>query len=426
VADEEKTNEGDPRNADARARGALDSPEGAPSARRSRRSPPPNAIQPAEAPRERAKVRSEETGEKSAASAAGARPANAAQAQSIPRADSDPWTVPESVRDRFVQDGHRFYFPDGHAAFRDMGRKLTTVSENTQVVRSLIEIAEARGWTEITVTGTERFRQEAWRQGRLAGLTVRGFRPSEEQHASLVRSMARRRNEPNQPADAISEDPSVTTASANASRTPPDHNSDRISGKLLDLGHDAYRHDPNLEPSYFVQLQTREGSREIWGKDLEQAVRRSASQPKVGDEVVLQRLGSEPVTVKRREKDESGVIEEREAQVLRHRWRIESREFFEQRGAAAGIVRNEAVTPQTAVREHPELAGTYLSIRAAEIASESLRDPEDRKRFVSQVRRVLAEDIQRGEPLQPLRLRDRAHAVRLERSPRDLEAAPSR
>lgn len=80
----------------------------------------------------------------------------------LSRAESDPWTVPQSVRDRFVQDGHRFYFPDGAPAFKDLGRKLTTASENTQVVHSLIEIAHSRGWTAVTVTATERFRQGAW------------------------------------------------------------------------------------------------------------------------------------------------------------------------------------------------------------------------------------------------------------------------
>jgi len=61
-----------------------------------------------------------------------------------------------------------------------------------------------------------------------------------------------------------------------------------------------------------------------------------------------------------------------------------------------------------AVRQHPELAGTYLNLRAAELASKALRDPEDRRRFVAQVRRALADDIERGEPLQPVRLRERA------------------
>jgi hypothetical protein len=56
------------------------------------------------------------------------------------------WASSKSVRGRFVQDGHRFFFPNGDPAFRDLGRQLTTASENTWVVASLIQIAHARGW----------------------------------------------------------------------------------------------------------------------------------------------------------------------------------------------------------------------------------------------------------------------------------------
>ena len=51
----------------------------------------------------------------------------------------------------------------------------------------------------------------------------------------------------------------------------------------------------------------------------------------------------------------------------------------------------------------PETAG-----RSAELALRALRDPEDRRRFVAQVRTALADGIERGEPLQPVRLRERA------------------
>ena len=63
--------------------------------------------------------------------------------------------------------------------------------------------------------------------------------------------------------------------------------------------------------------------------------------------------------------------------------------------------------PREAVRQHPELAGTYLNLRAAELAARGLRDPEDQRRLVAQVRRALAPDIEQGEPLQPVRLRGR-------------------
>src|SRR5580658_114225 len=129
-----------------------------------------------------------------------------AAASTLKRADSDPWTVPQSVRDRFVQDGHRFYFPDGAPAFKDLGRKLTTASENTQVIHSLIEIAHSRGWTEVTVTGTERFRQEAWRQARIAGLAVRGYRPSDAEQAQLIRALGRDLLRSSERVDSISAD----------------------------------------------------------------------------------------------------------------------------------------------------------------------------------------------------------------------------
>jgi len=190
--------------------------------------------------------------------------ASLAPASTFQRADSDPWTVPQSVRDRFVQDGHRFYFPEGSPAFRDLGRRLTTTSENTQVVRSLIEIAHSRGWTEVTVSGTERFRHEAWRQARLEGLAVRGFRATDEQQAQLIRSLARSLA---RPSDAISSD-AQPAAPAQPVREAPTHDPsrERVVGKLLDHGRDAYRHDPNAEPSYFVRLQTSDGLREIWGR----------------------------------------------------------------------------------------------------------------------------------------------------------------
>ena len=91
----------------------------------------------------------------------------------------------------------------------------------------------------------------------------------------------------------------------------------------------------------------------------------------------------------------------------RNRWVIEKREFFEERAVAARIVQDETVSARDAVRRHPELAGTYLNLRAAELAAHALRDPQDQHRFVAQVRGALADAVERGEPLPPVRLRER-------------------
>jgi hypothetical protein len=61
-----------------------------------------------------------------------------------------------------------------------------------------------------------------------------------------------------------------------------------------------------------------------------------------------------------------------------------------------------------AVKERPELAGSYLYLRGAEqVAKQKIRDPEDQKRFVELVRSSLAESVARGEPLPAVRVRER-------------------
>src|ERR1700728_3726504 len=191
--------------------------------------------------------------------------------------------VPEEVRRRFVQVKNRYYFPDGARAFTDRGTRLTTSSENTEVVRSLIQIAEARGWTEVTVRGTERFRKEAWLAARLAGLDVRGYRPSEFEQGHLVRTLGRQGVAP--AIDSVAAGDRPTPAEPDA-RTP-EKRGGLLTGRLVDHGPAPYRHDPHEPMSYFVKLETGRGDRTLWGVDLERAFRQSLTQPQVGDEVGL-------------------------------------------------------------------------------------------------------------------------------------------
>ena len=65
------------------------------------------------------------------------------------------------------------------------------------------------------------------------------------------------------------------------------------------------------------------------------------------------------------------------------------------RATSSSLSSNEPVAPRDAVRQHAEFAGTYLNLRAAELAARALRDPDDQRRFVAQVRCALAQDIER-------------------------------
>ena len=325
--------------------------------------------------------------------------------------------VPEHIRQRFVQVGRHYHFPDGTRAFTDRGGRLTTPSENTEVIRSLVSIAQARGWNEITVRGTERFRKDAWTAARLAGLGVRGYRPTEFEQERVARLLARERD--GVPSEQL-KSPSTSRASPESTVGVPgqgirdETQSERpgrrdglLTGTLVEHGRATYRHNPKEPMSYFVKIHTSRGDRTIWGVDLERAFRESLTRPEAGDDVGLRAVRQDAVTVHAPEWDADGkIVAERDLAVHRNRWIVEKRAFFAERAAAARTLRDRSIDPKQAVKRHPELVGTYLQVRAAELAARRFRDAQDRDRFVSQVRAAIADGVARGEPLPAVRLRE--------------------
>jgi putative DNA primase/helicase len=337
-----------------------------------------------------------------------------------------------------VQVGKHYHFPDGTRAFTDRGRRLTTPSENTEVIRSLVSIAQARGWSEISVRGTERFRKEAWFAARTAGLEVRGYRPSEFEQAHLVRTRAREEGKVSpdpgaRPSDHEAEENQRSRTAADATKSEHRETTDirdrLLLGKLVDHGHAAYHHDPHEPMSYFVKIETARGDRTIWGVDLERAFKQSLTRPQVGDDIGLRAVRREAVKIRTQERDADGkVIGEKDLATHRNQWILEKRVFFEARAEAARTLRDAAVDSKQGVKSHPELVGTYLQVHAAELAARQFRDPQDQQRFVSQVRSALADAVARGEPLPPVRLREDTPERRAGRSTqsRDREPAPVR
>lgn len=328
--------------------------------------------------------------------------------------------VPEAVRERFVQVGNKYHFPDGTRAFTDHGKRLTSPSENTEVIKSLVMIAQARGWSEITVSGTDRFKKEAWFAARSAGLDVRGYSPTEFEQGRLVRMLARAQN-PGAASAPGERDPRPPSDNKVAARhrqgeiPSPAHEESRERGRtlqvgrLIDHGPAPYRHDPRNDPSYFVRIETPTGEREIWGVDLERALNESLSRPRIGDEIGVRALRREAVKIRRPEHDAEGrMIGTSTVEAHRNGWIVEKREFFRERSQAARVLRDASVDRQHAVKQHPELLGTYLQLHAAELAAKTLRNPEDRERFVASVRAALADSVARGEPLSPVPIKEPA------------------
>lgn len=181
-----------------------------------------------------------------------------------------------------------------------------------------------------------------------------------------------------------------------------------IVGRLIEHGRAPYQFRASEDLSYYVKLLTSRGPRTLWGKDLERALTASETQPKVGDLIGGRRVGRRPVTIRARQRDADGRgIRQEEHIAHKTRWVIEKVKFFADRARLARQVRDEQADAREAVRAHPELKSTFISLRAAqEFAERRIADPAERQRFIEGVRSAMSASIQKGEPLPSVRLRE--------------------
>lgn len=119
--------------------------------------------------------------------------------------------LPPEVEREYVNVGSKYYSQKNPEveAFEDKGNKLQTRSNSEQVASNLVKIAEARGWDEIKVSGTETFRREVWMEAAARGMEVKGYTPSEQDKASLaakVKGMSANTVENGKTAEAVKEE----------------------------------------------------------------------------------------------------------------------------------------------------------------------------------------------------------------------------
>jgi len=343
------------------------------------------------------------------------KPGEAARAKpAMPDKRAPP--IPDTVRERFIQIGNSFFFPDGTEAFADHGNRVTTRSGNAVVIQSMVAIARERAASAVTVTGTELFKKEAWFAARLVGLDVAGYKPTALEQERLVRAIARRRDAEQSEEHSMMNTPTTRDeeisqqsrrAPAAVPREPAE--GELIVGRLVDHGPAPYQHKPNQPMSYYVRVETERGDREIWGVDLERAFRQSLSTPGIGQEVGVRAIGRDPVTVPATKRDAEGRdIGREELRTHRNQWSVESKEFLDRRREMADVFRDAAAGAADVIKKFPELEGSYLQLQIARAGLEGrIESRAAREQFVEHLRGHLAKAIQHGQALEPVRLKAR-------------------
>jgi len=362
----------------------------------------------------RRRDRPSEERDPNAAGRHGADPEESARAQPVRER-----VYPARLQDELVVVGKRLYFPSGDLAITDYGDRLATPLNNATVTELMMETARARGWESVTIGGSAEFKRAAWMQLSLEGFKVRGHSPTEVERALLVRTIAKERAEGRHrtaPSESSTRSDAVvpereSSLAGRQGAARDDHSV--IRGKLLAHGPAPFENDPRKDLNYYMRVQTTQGERTLWGKDFERAVQESLSGVKVGDQVAVQYLGKKEVKVMAPRFDEAGRVIGRE-EITTHRnhwevereWKVEREDFLDARRELASVVRDPNANPREVVRKYPQLAGTMQDVQAAQLlAGRDYADVRDQARFVERVRRSIAEEIERGEPLTPVRVR---------------------
>lgn len=92
---------------------------------------------------------------------------------------------------RFIlrENGEYFRIDEGgeskRVALVDEETKIRFVDKQMDTFQAAIELAKHKDWEAILVTGSEKFRAEAWHHARMAGLEVIGYEPTDKDLASL-------------------------------------------------------------------------------------------------------------------------------------------------------------------------------------------------------------------------------------------------
>lgn len=337
--------------------------------------------------------------------------------------------VPDRVAKNYVEIDGKYYFgnrPDS-LAFVDKGARLQTKLSNAQVAGSMVDIAEARGWTEIQVKGTADFRRDAWLEASARGLTVQGYKPKEEDLARLKKlteerqsneieareqadqprsnqgqpSRPRQQAEAPKPREAASQGEKAQQGAVQAEETSQTNDKgaekvNRLAGTVVEHGKAPYEHNPENRESYYVTLENSDGEKSTtWGVDLERAM--TEREVKEGDKVELENLGRQPVTVNRPVKDDKGnVVGTKPVNSYRNQWDVKAEALQDRERDAKELV-----------REHPDLVNEVAAIKVAEkFSQQQFSNAADRDRFMDKVRTQLASNVSRGEQAPEVKLRE--------------------
>ena len=177
--------------------------------------------------------------------------------------------LPEEVEQRFriEQRGstQRYYLQgQEREAITERENKIVVTPQQSKLVASdAAKIADAKGWTNIRVTGNDEFRREVWKEANVRGIEVIGYEPTEQDKRDLDRRLnsieaAPRENQGERENERIAPKVQVGTIGDSRSANPEANEPSEKRAQLEDAyanksREDAVREHPELNDLYKLE-----------------------------------------------------------------------------------------------------------------------------------------------------------------------------
>jgi putative DNA primase/helicase len=322
--------------------------------------------------------------------------------------------LPQTIRTRFIVRAQTqrlfeagqtdFHFRagnrQGQLAFSDAGKQLVTPLENREIVVAMLDVAQAKHWQEITVSGSDEFRRQAWLEGRLAGMVVHGYQARDAD--TLLLQELQKTQGPRESANRITvaehERTAVAQPVVNPGKRPqgthvhvddlsateraglrqaeailaargvsPEFSaatmaelekrvhSERVYvGTVVDFGEARYQFNKDNDASYFITMKTVMGEQIIWGKNLQQAVAQGNVQKNA--EIVLSNTGKRDVTVTEKVFGADGKqTGTREKSAKLNQWTAQPLALYNQQARTAGATPAQGREQAAEARAAPDI-----------------------------------------------------------------------
>ena len=95
--------------------------------------------------------------------------------------------VKAALSKQFITRENQFFFRDkgNKLAFEDRGGKIVTAEKDGRVASAMAQMAEAKGWSTVKVSGTMEFKRQLWLEASARGMKVQGYTPKDADLAAL-------------------------------------------------------------------------------------------------------------------------------------------------------------------------------------------------------------------------------------------------